>query len=100
MGEVVVVDSIQEGLRLSDEYAIEHLHLHLKDSKQYVNDLQNYGSLFIGEGSSVVFSDKVSGTNHTLPTKGAARYTGGLWVGSYLKVITHQEIVGAGVQFL
>ena len=100
MGEIIVVDSIEEGLKLSDEYAIEHLHLHLKDSKQYLNKLNNYGSLFIGEESSVVFSDKVSGTNHTLPTKEAARYTGGLWVGSYVKVMTHQQIQGVGEQYL
>lgn len=100
MGEVIVVDTIKEGINLCNDYAIEHLHLHLKDSYKYVDDLYNYGSLFIGEDSSVVFSDKVSGTNHTLPTKEAAKYTGGLWVGSYLKVITHQKIQGDGVQFL
>lgn len=100
MGEVVVVDSIKEGIDLCNEYANEHLHLHLTNSRQYVDQLHNYGSLFIGEESSVVFSDKVSGTNHTLPTNKAARYTGGLWVGSYVKVATHQEIVGEGTQFL
>ena len=60
--------------------------------------LRNYGSLFIGTNSSVVYSDKCSGTNHTLPTMGAARYTGGLWVGSYLKVCTHQWLEEKGVE--
>ncbi len=100
MGEVLHVDSIQEGIDLCNEYAIEHLHLHLKNSSDYINDLYNYGSLFLGENSSVVFSDKVSGPNHTLPTKEAAQYTGGLWVGSYLKVLTHQAVSNDGMQFL
>lgn len=100
MGEVILVDSIEEGLRICNDYAIEHLHLHIKNSKQYLDDLYNYGSLFLGEASSVVFSDKVSGTNHTLPTKEAARYSGGLWAGSYVKVLTHQEITGKGTQYL
>lgn len=100
MGEVILVDSIAEGLDYCNENANEHLHLHLTDSRSHVDQLHNYGSLFIGEESSVVFSDKVSGTNHTLPTNKAARYTGGLWVGSYLKVVTHQEITGEGTQLL
>lgn len=99
-GEVILADSLQEGMDICNDYAIEHLHLHAKESQKLVEKLYNYGSLFIGEDSSVVFSDKVSGTNHTLPTQRAARYTGGLWVGSYVKVLTHQEITGQGVQFL
>lgn len=99
-GEVIFVESLQEGLDVCNDYAIEHLHLHTKNSHEFTDKLYNYGSLFIGEDSSVVFSDKVSGTNHTLPTQKAARYTGGLWVGSYVKVSTHQEITGQGVQFL
>jgi histidinol dehydrogenase/sulfopropanediol 3-dehydrogenase len=74
--------------------------LHIKNSRELMDKLNNYGSLFLDEGSSVVFSDKVSGTNHTLPTQKAARYTGGLWAGSYVKVMTHQEITGQGIQFL
>ncbi|MGE8021784.1 histidinol dehydrogenase [Peribacillus frigoritolerans] len=99
-GEIIYADSLQEGLDICNDYAIEHLHLHIKNSRELMDKLTNYGSLFLDEGSSVVFSDKVSGTNHTLPTQKAARYTGGLWAGSYVKVMTHQEITGQGIQFL
>ncbi|MED3726327.1 histidinol dehydrogenase [Priestia filamentosa] len=99
-GEVIYADTLQEGLDICNDYAIEHLHLHIQNSRKLMGKLYNYGSLFLDEGSSVVFSDKVSGTNHTLPTQKAARYTGGLWVGSYVKVLTHQEITGQGIQFL
>ncbi|WP_252502025.1 histidinol dehydrogenase [Sporosarcina sp. Marseille-Q4943] len=99
-GEVIFAESLQEGLAICNDYAIEHLHLHTENSHEFTDKLYNYGSLFIGEDSSVVFSDKVSGTNHTLPTQRAGRYTGGLWAGSYVKVATHQEITGEGVQFL
>jgi sulfopropanediol 3-dehydrogenase len=99
-GEIIYAGSLQEGIDICNDYAIEHLHLHLTDSKLVMERLHNYGSLFIDSESSVVFSDKVSGTNHTLPTNKAARYTGGLWVGSYVKVLTHQQIKGEGVQFL
>ncbi|WDL97766.1 histidinol dehydrogenase [Alicyclobacillus sp. ALC3] len=100
MGEVVVAASLDEAIDICNDYAIEHLHVQTKEPRALVERLTNYGSLFLGEQSSVVFSDKVSGTNHTLPTKRAARYTGGLWVGTYLKVVTHQEITGDGTQFL
>lgn len=99
-GEIIVVSTVEEGIDLCNEHANEHLHVHLKDARKYLDEFKNYGSLFIGEDSSVVFSDKVSGTNHTLPTNKAARYTGGLWVGSYVKVATHQEITGKGTQYL
>lgn len=100
MGEIVVVDSIDEGIDVCNDYAIEHLHVQTKNPRELMGRLRNYGSLFLGADSSVVFSDKVSGTNHTLPTKKAATYTGGLWVGTYLKAVTHQEIVGEGVSTL
>jgi histidinol dehydrogenase/sulfopropanediol 3-dehydrogenase len=100
LGEVIIAESLQEGIEICNEYSIEHLHLHFKNSRELMDRLYNYGSLFIDSDSSVVFSDKVSGTNHTLPTNQAARYTGGLWVGSYVKVITHQQITGEGVHFL
>ncbi|MFD0824385.1 histidinol dehydrogenase [Neobacillus sp. M.A.Huq-85] len=100
LGEVVVAETLQEGIDICNDYAIEHLHLHLENSRDLMDRLYNYGSLFIDSASSVVFSDKVSGTNHTLPTNRAARYTGGLWVGSYIKVITHQQISGEGVHLL
>src|SRR5699024_1753804 len=100
MGEIIIVESLDEGIKACNDIAGEHLHLHLDKSNEVADKIQNYGSLFIGEDSSVVFSDKVSGTNHTLPTKRAGRYTGGLWVGSYVKVATFQEITGDGVQYL
>lgn len=100
MGEVVLADSLAEAISVTNDYAIEHLHVHLESPRGVMRDLVHYGSLFLGSDSSVVFSDKVSGTNHTLPTLRAARYTGGLWVGNFLKVITHQEISGAGRAFL
>ncbi|MCP1146772.1 histidinol dehydrogenase [Lysinibacillus endophyticus] len=99
-GEVILTESVEESIEVCNVYASEHLHIHLKNADEYVEKLRNYGSLFIGEDSSVVFSDKVSGTNHTLPTMKAATYTGGLWVGSYVKVQTHQKITGIGVDFL
>lgn len=100
MGEVIYAESMNEGIRICNEIAIEHLHLHLKDSRSIMDQFTNYGSIFLGADSSVVFSDKVSGTNHTLPTQKAARYTGGLWVGNYVKVATHQEITGEGIEYL
>lgn len=100
MGEIIIAKDLDEAIKLSNDIAGEHLHLHLKNSKEVEKKLYNYGSLFVNENSSVVFSDKVSGTNHTLPTNRAGRYTGGLWVGSYLKVITYQEISGEGINYL
>ncbi|MBY7144511.1 histidinol dehydrogenase [Virgibacillus sp. NKC19-3] len=100
MGEVIYVKSIEEGIEVCNDYAIEHLHLHVKNSDDLIDEFCNYGSLFLGSDSSVVFSDKVSGTNHTLPTQQAARYTGGLWVGNFVKVLTHQKITGEGINYL
>src|SRR5699024_1295845 len=100
MGEVIVAENLEETVDISNDIAGEHLHLHLKNSKEIENNFHNYGSLFINENSSVVFSDKVSGTNHTLPTNRAGRYTGGLWVGNYLKILTYQEISGKGIEYL
>jgi histidinol dehydrogenase/sulfopropanediol 3-dehydrogenase len=100
MGEVVVADSLAEAQEISNRYAPEHLHVQTQEPRSVMGGLVNYGSLFLGADSSVVFSDKVSGTNHTLPTRRAATYTGGLWVGSYLKILTHQEIRPEGVQVL
>jgi len=97
MGEVVVADSLAEAFDVCNRYAPEHLHVQTREPRSAMPDLHNYGSLFLGADSSVVFSDKVSGTNHTLPTRGGARYTGGLWVGNYVKVLTHQEIRPEGV---
>ncbi|MCB2402360.1 histidinol dehydrogenase [Rhizobium ruizarguesonis] len=83
--------------RLSDHIAAEHLEVHTRDPQAMAKKLRNYGSLFIGELASVVYSDKCCGTNHTLPTMAAGRYPGGLWVGSYVKICTHQWLDERGV---
>ncbi len=89
-GEVVLCTDEAAMIAYSDEVAAEHLQVHTKDPMAFSKNLRNYGSLFIGEKASVVYSDKTVGTNHTLPTMGAGRYTGGLWVGSYVKIATYQ----------
>ena len=91
-GEIVLCDTDEEVAKISDEYAAEHLELHTKNDQWYVDNLTNYGSLFIGEETTVAFGDKCSGTNHILPTKGAGRYTGGLSVHKYSKVVTTQRM--------
>ena len=90
-GEVVVVDSDQEALELADEYAFEHVEIHTANPRWYLERMRNYGALFLGEATTVAYGDKTIGTNHILPTRGAARYTGGLWVGKFLKTVTFQE---------
>jgi len=90
-GEIVVCDDEEAMIAYSDFIAAEHLQVHTADPQATSSKLRNYGSLFIGEMASVVYSDKgCCGTNHTLPTMSSARYTGGLWVGAYLKICTHQ----------
>ena len=91
-GEVVVVDSDDEAVAVSDEYAPEHLEVLTARNDFYMAKLRNYGSLFVGEESTVAYGDKGVGTNHTLPTGRAARYTGGLWVGKFLKTVTWQKL--------
>ena len=91
-GEIVLCDDEAAMIAYSDHVAAEHLQVHTRDPHDFAAKLRNYGSLFIGENASVVYSDKNVGTNHTLPTMGAGRYTGGLWVGSYVKIATHQWI--------
>jgi sulfopropanediol 3-dehydrogenase len=83
---------------VSDEAANEHLEVHVEDSKLdwYLENLSNYGSLFLGDQATVAYGDKAVGTNHVLPTSRAARYTGGLWVGKYLKTCTYQRLTPAG----
>lgn len=97
-GEIVVCDSEAAMIAYSDHIAAEHLQIHTADPHGLAKRLRNYGSLFIGELASVVYSDKCSGTNHTLPTMAAGRYTGGLWVGAYVKIATHQWLDERGVQ--
>lgn len=91
-GEVAVCDSREEAAALSDDYAPEHLELQTADDAWYVEHLRSYGSLFVGEETTVAFGDKCSGVNHILPTKGAAHYTGGLSVHKFLKVVTTQRM--------
>ncbi len=80
------------GAALSDDYASEHLEVHCADLDWWLKRLRNYGSLFLGEETTVAFGDKTSGPNHILPTKGAARYTGGLSVGKFMKTVTWQRM--------
>lgn len=91
-GEVVLADSLDEAVQIANDYAPEHLELNLIDPDSVKEKLYNYGSLFIGENTAEVFGDYASGTNHTLPTLRAARYTGGVWVGTFLKTCTHQSM--------
>ncbi len=94
-GEILVAENLQEAVDYSNGYAPEHLelHLHSEDTLTWATQhLNNYGSLFIGAHTAEVFGDYASGTNHTLPTVGAARYTGGVWVGTFLKICTHQRM--------
>ena len=91
-GEVVLCDTDEEAARASDEYAPEHLELQTGNLDWYVARLRNYGSLFVGEETTVAFGDKCSGTNHILPTKGAGHYTGGLSVHKFIKVVTTQRM--------
>jgi sulfopropanediol 3-dehydrogenase len=91
-GEVIVVEDDEAAAALSDQYAPEHLELQTQRNDFYLARLRNYGSLFIGEESTVAYGDKGVGTNHTLPTGRAARYTGGLWVGKFLKTVTYQRL--------
>ena len=96
-GEIALCADEATMIAYSDNIAAEHLQVHARDAKAMASKLRNYGSLFIGELASVVYSDKCCGTNHTLPTMGAGRYTGGLWVGSYVKICTHQWLDERGV---
>lgn len=91
-GEIVVVDNRDEACRVSDDYAAEHLQIQAADLDWWLARLRNYGSLFFGEETTVAFGDKCSGPNHILPTRGAARYSGGLSVGKFIKVLSYQRM--------
>lgn len=91
-GEVVLVGSREEMLEISDEYAPEHLQILAKDLDYWLERLTNYGSLFLGEETTVAYGDKCAGPNHILPTRGAARYSGGLSVGKFIKTVTYQRL--------
>jgi sulfopropanediol 3-dehydrogenase len=91
-GQVHVVDTLDEAYALADSFASEHVQVLTAEPREALEQMRDYGALFLGEGTCVSYGDKVIGTNHVLPTCGAARYTGGLWVGKYLKTVTYQEV--------
>jgi sulfopropanediol 3-dehydrogenase len=91
-GEVIVCADYAEMLAVADHYANEHVQVMTEDPDYFLNNMTNYGALFLGPRTNVAYGDKVIGTNHTLPTKRAARYTGGLWVGKFLKTCTYQRV--------
>ena len=91
-GEVIICDTHEEVVQISDEYAAEHLEVHTSRDQWYSDTLKNYGSLFVGEETTVSYGDKCSGTNHILPTMGAAHYTGGLSVHKFMKIVTTQRM--------
>ncbi len=95
-GEIIVTDSLDEAVEMANRYAPEHLEINVEDPDAIVEKLYNYGSLFIGGNTAEVFGDYASGTNHTLPTLRASRYTGGVWVGTFLKTCTYQWMTGDG----
>ena len=92
-GEVIVCESEEEMVREADRIASEHVQVMTRDPEYFLRNMTNYGALFLGPRTNVAYGDKVIGTNHTLPTKKAARYTGGLWVGKFLKTCTYQKVL-------
>ena len=91
-GQVIVVDSLEEAYVVADNLAFEHVEVLTEEPRAAIGALSNYGALFLGEGTCVSYGDKVIGTNHVLPTRRGSRYTGGLWVGKFLKTVTYQEV--------
>ncbi|KAA1189132.1 histidinol dehydrogenase [Pseudohalioglobus sediminis] len=91
-GQVIVADSYEEMVEIADQIASEHVQVMTRDPDYFLNNMSNYGALFLGQETNVSYGDKVIGTNHTLPTKKAARYTGGLWVGKFIKTCTFQRV--------
>jgi sulfopropanediol 3-dehydrogenase len=92
LGQVIVCDTNEEMLTVADEIASEHVQVMTRDPQWFLDRMKNYGSLFLGAETNVAYGDKVIGTNHTLPTRRAARYTGGLWVGKFIKTCTYQRV--------
>lgn len=92
-GEVIVAESDEEMVKIANEIASEHVQVLTRDPDYFLNNLKNFGALFLGPRTNVAYGDKAIGTNHTLPTKKAARYTGGLWVGKFLKTCTYQKVM-------
>jgi sulfopropanediol 3-dehydrogenase len=91
-GRIIVCDSLDEAYATGDGLAFEHVQIFTREPRQALQKMSNYGALFLGQQTCVSYGDKVIGTNHVLPTLGAAHYTGGLWVGKYLKTVTYQEV--------
>jgi sulfopropanediol 3-dehydrogenase len=91
-GQVILCDTDEEMLAEADRIASEHVQVLTRDPRWFLDRMTNYGALFLGKETNVAYGDKVIGTNHTLPTKRAARYTGGLWVGKFLKTVTYQQV--------
>jgi len=92
-GQIILVKDFAEAVEEADRIASEHVQILTKDNDYFLNNMTNYGALFLGPRTNVAYGDKVIGTNHTLPTKKAARYTGGLWVGKFLKTVTYQRVL-------
>jgi sulfopropanediol 3-dehydrogenase len=92
-GEIILVDSLQEACVEADKVASEHVEILTRDDDYFLKNMTNYGALFLGPRTNVAYGDKVIGTNHTLPTKKSARYTGGLWVGKFIKTVTYQKVL-------
>ncbi len=90
-GQIILVDSLEEAVTEADRCAAEHVEILTREPRYFLERMRNYGAMFLGPETNVAYGDKVIGTNHTLPTQGAARYTGGLWVGKFLKTVTYQE---------
>jgi sulfopropanediol 3-dehydrogenase len=91
-GQVLLVASLDEAYKVADDFASEHVQILTKNPRTALEKMRHYGALFLGEGTCVSYGDKTIGTNHVLPTRGAARYTGGLWVGKYLRTVSYQEV--------
>lgn len=91
-GQIIVVEDVSAMYELADEFAFEHVEVLTAEPRLALSAMHHYGALFLGEGTCVSYGDKVIGTNHTLPTRQAARFTGGLWVGKYLRTVTYQEV--------
>ncbi len=99
-GRIYIADGRQEAVAIADDYAPEHLEIQTSDQDYYLENLRNYGSLFLGAETTVAYGDKCIGTNHILPTSRAARYTGGLWVGKFLKTVTYQRMTPAASKLI
>ena len=97
-GQVILADSLDEAYVVADKLAFEHVEVLTEEPRKALEALSNYGALFLGEGTCVSYGDKVIGTNHVLPTRRGSRYTGGLWVGKFLKTVTYQEVTDSRCQ--